>query len=225
LAVVDGGRVPASPMRIKTPVADIEAIYHALAASQASAALLVYDGFDYAAGDLTGTNGGAGWGGAYADTGNSTVVDTGGLTYGVLATTGGSDRTADGGTATTLNFRTLNQVYGDNETETWVSFLARRNGNTSTALFAGVSFYNSNGNAAADGEISFAPFNGGNPYAWRILDLGITQSTNSTATVAPDVTDLIVARIVWNAPDASIGGPFSPGNDAVYLLISAWGPR
>jgi hypothetical protein len=192
----------------------------ALTAGHASAAILAYDGFTYTTGDLTGENGGSGWGGAYTDSGNSTVADAAGLAGGLLVTSPGSVRTADGGTATTLNFRSLGTVLGDDETETWVSFLARRNGNTSTALFAGVSFYNSNGNAAADGEISFAPFNGGNPYAWRILDLGITQSTNSTATVAPDVTDLIVARIVWNAPDASIGGPFSPGNDAVYLFVN-----
>jgi hypothetical protein len=179
-----------------------------------------YDGFTYATGDLTGQNGGSGWGGAYTDSGNSAVADAAGLAGGLLVTSPGSVRTADGGTATTLNFRSLGTVLGDDETETWISFLARRNGNTSTALFAGVSFYNSNGNAAADGEVSFAPFNAGTPYAWRILDLGLTQSTNSTAAVAPDVTDLIVARIVWNAPDASIGGPFSPGNDAVYLFVN-----
>lgn len=179
-----------------------------------------YDGFTYAAGDLTGNNGGAGWGGAYTDSGNSTVADSVGLAGGLLVTSPGSVRTADGGTATTLNFRSLGTVLGDDETETWISFLARRNGNTVTSLFAGISFYNSTGTGTADGEVSFAPFNAGTPYAWRILDLGLTQSGTSTAVVAPDVTDLIVARIVWNAPDAGIGGLANAGSDAIYLYVN-----
>ena len=204
-------------------------MYRALIAALAMTSLAVvtshaapshYDGFTYTTGDLTGENGGSGWGGAYTDSGNSTVADSVGLAGGLLVTSPGSVRTADGGTATTLNFRSLGTVLGDDETETWISFLARRNGNTSTALFAGVSFYNSNGNAAADGEVSFAPFNAGTPYAWRILDLGLTQSTNSTAVVAPDVTDLIVARIVWNTPDAGIPGLANAGSDAVYLFVN-----
>src|SRR5437773_2078858 len=66
----------------------------------------------YAAGDLTGNNSGTGWGGAYTDIGNSTVVSTTGLAYAGLVTTGGSVRTADGGTATTVSFRNLDRIYG-----------------------------------------------------------------------------------------------------------------
>jgi hypothetical protein len=193
----------------------------ALTAGHASAALLAYDGFDYAAGDLTGQNGGAGWGGAYTDTGNSTVVDATGLTYGPLATTGGSDRTADGGTATTLNFRTLNQAYGDNETETWISLLGRRNGATVTNLFAGLSFYNSGGTATANGELSVAATTQGSTVPglpdWRILDLGAGQSTNANVGITPDVVDLLAVRITWGVADAGLVGT---GTSAVYLYVN-----
>lgn len=193
----------------------------ALTASQASAAILVYDGFDYAAGDLTGKNGGTGWAGAYTDTGNSTVVDAAGLTYGSLAVTGGSDRTADGGTATTLNFRTLNQAYGDNETETWISFLGRRNGATVMNLFAGLSFYNSGGTAAANGELSIAATTQDSTVPglpdWRILDLGAAQSTNAIVGITPDVVDLLAVRITWGVANPGLAGT---GTSAVYLYVN-----
>jgi hypothetical protein len=193
----------------------------ALTAGHVSAALLVYDGFDYAAGDLTGKNEGAGWGGTYTDTGNSTVVDAVGLAYGVLATTGGSDRTADGGTATTLNFRTLNQAYGDNETETWISLLGRRNGATVMNLFAGLSFYNSGGTAAANGELSIAATTQDSTVPglpdWRILDLGAGQSTNAIVGITPDVVDLLAVRITWGVANPGLAGT---GTSAVYLYVN-----
>jgi catechol 2,3-dioxygenase-like lactoylglutathione lyase family enzyme len=134
---------------------------HLALCSAASAGLTSYDGFDYGAttGDLTGKNSGSGWSGAYTDIGNSTIYTTPGLTYTGLPTTGGAAKTADGGGATTINFRSFNTIYGDNETETCISFLARRNGAASTATFAGLSFYNSNGIASTDAEVTFA--NGG----------------------------------------------------------------
>lgn len=52
----------------------------------ANAALLAYEGFDYAEGSLSGQNGGSGWGGAW--TAGSVVP--GSLSYGSLATTGNS---------------------------------------------------------------------------------------------------------------------------------------
>ena len=187
---------------------------HLALCSAASAGLTAYDGFDYGAttGDLTGKNGGSGWSGAYTDTGNSTIYTTPGLTYTGLPTTGGGSKTADGGGATTLNFRSFNTIYGDNETETWISFLAQRNGTASTATFAGLSFYNSNGfSSSTDAEVTFA--NGGTGGAWRIMDNGPPLLNGSTAVVpASNTTYLLVARILWGAG--------AGGKDAVSLFVN-----
>jgi hypothetical protein len=186
-------------------------------AGSVNAALNAYDGFTgYAAGDLTGSNGGSGWSGAYTDTGNSTITDATGLNRSGLMTEAGSARTNDGSGATTLNFRNLSSIFGDDETETWISFLGRRNGPTVTNLFAGVSFYNTNGAGTADGEVSFASTTSGT-LVWRILDLGGAVSTNTTVGIASDVTDLLVAQIVWNVPDGTLAGT---GDDAVYLYVN-----
>ena len=186
---------------------------HLALCSAASAGLTAYDGFDYGAtsGDLTGKNGGSGWSGAYSDSGNSTIYTTPGLTYTGLPTTGGASKTADGGGTTTINFRSFNTTYGDGETETWISFLAQRNGAASTATFAGLSFYNSNGIASTDSEVTFA--NGGTGGAWRIIDNGPPLLNGSTAvTPASNITYLLVARILWGAG--------AGGKDAVTLFVN-----
>ena len=187
---------------------------HLALCSAASAGLTAYDGFDYGAttGDLTGKNGGSGWSGAYTDTGNSTIYSTSGLTYTGLPTTGGASKTADGGGATTINFRSFNTIYGDGETETWISFLAQRNGTASTATFAGLSFYNSNGfSSSTDAEVTFA--NGGTGGAWRIMDNGPPLLNGPTAVVpASNTTYLLVARILWGAG--------AGGKDAVSLFVN-----
>jgi lysophospholipase L1-like esterase len=178
--------------------------------STASVGLTAYDGFDYAAGDLTGKNGGSGWSGAFTDSGNSTIYTTPGLTYAGLPTTGGASKTADGGTATTINFRGLGVVYGDDEVETWISFLAQRNGAASTATFAGISFYNTGGIAAANSEVSIA--NGGTGGAWRIFDTATSVSASTSITPATNTTYLLVARIRW--------GDGAGGADAVSLFVN-----
>lgn len=170
---------------------------YAATASYSNAELTAHDGFNYtSAGDLTGQNGGTGWLGSYTDIGNSTIVDTVGLTYGGFLATGGSARTADGGSATTISFRNFDRVYGDDETETWISFLGRRNGGNSTT-FAGVSFYNNGGAAAINGEFSIS--NGTSANTWQIFDVGANNYSNSTVAIGNGVTHLLVARIQWGA--------------------------
>ncbi|BBO31215.1 hypothetical protein [Lacipirellula parvula] len=186
-------------------------------ASLAQAALTANDPFNYTTGDLTGKNSGVGWAGAYTDTGNSTVIETAGLSYGGLPTTPGSVRTADGGAATTISFRTLSNTYGDGETETWVSFLGRRNGTTASNLFAGVSFYNTNGTATADGEVSFASSVNSATPVWRVLDLGGSTASESAVAITPNAVHFLVARIVWNVADPNLGGT---GTSAVYLYVN-----
>jgi lysophospholipase L1-like esterase len=176
----------------------------------ALAGLTAYDGCDYGAGELTGKNGGVGWSGAYTDSGNSTISTTPGLTYTSLPTTGGASKTADGGAATTINFRVLGAVYGDDEAETWISFLAQRNGTAPTATFAGISFYNNVGDFPGGAELSFA--NGGTGGAWRILDAGSGVWASSAVVPASNTTYLLVARIRW--------GDGVGGTDAVSLFVN-----
>ena len=104
------------------------------------------------------------------DSGNSTIFTSPGLTYAGLPTTGGASKTADGAAATTINFRGFGTVYGDDEAETPISFLAQRNGAASAATFAGISLYNNVGEFPGSSELSLA--NGGTGGAWRILDAG-----------------------------------------------------
>jgi hypothetical protein len=188
------------------------ALLHLALCSAASAALTVYDGFDYGAvsGDLTTKNGGTGWTGAYTDSGNSTIYATTGLTYGTLQTTGGASLTADGGALTTLNFRGITAISSG---ETWVSFLARRNGAASTSTFAGISFYNSGGIAGTNSEFSIA--NGGAGGTWRLFDAnngGTTAFTSTSTLIASDTTYLLVARILWGA-----GGG---GSETISLFVN-----
>jgi lysophospholipase L1-like esterase len=193
----------------------IVVIYLALGCA-ASAGVTAYDGFDYTTGDLTGKNGGAGWSGAYTEdvpspgVANSTVLTTPGLTYAGLPTTGGASKTADGGSATTINFRNLGTTYGDDETETWISFLAQRNGTASTATFAGISLYNSGGIASGNSEVSIA--NGGTGGTWRIFDNGAAASVSTSIVPASNTTYLLVARIRWGAG--------AGGTDAVSLFVN-----
>ena len=194
---------------MKTKLIYSAALIHLALCSAASAALTVYDGFDYGgtSGDLTGKNGGTGFSGAYTDGGNSTIYATTGLTYGTLETAGGASLTADGGAATTLNFRSFTAISSG---ETWISFLAQRNGAASTSTFAGLSFYNSTGIAAANAEFSIA--NGGAGGTWRLFDTGTSTTVSTSTTIASDTTYLLVARILW--------GTGAGGTDAVSLFVN-----
>jgi len=186
---------------MKTKIQYSAALLHLALCSAAPAALTVYDGFDYGAvsGDLTGKNGGSGFSGAYTDSGNSTIYSTTGLTYGTLETAGGASLTADGGTATTLSFRGFTAISSG---ETWISFLARRNGAASTTTFAGLSFYNSTGIAAADSEFTISNAGTGTGGTWRLFDNnngGATTAVSTGITIASDTTYLLVAKIAWGA--------------------------
>jgi hypothetical protein len=198
-----------------------------LTTGHALGALIAYDGFDYPAGDLTTRNGGTGWGGAYTDSGNSTVAETTGLTYPDLLVAGGSLRTADGGTATTISFRNLDRIYGDGETETWVSLLGRRNGVTAnTSTFAGLSFYNSSGSAAANSELAIGPtVSGGTSPVWRIGDLnngGTSASSNTTVSIDPNGTVYLLTMLIrWGVNDPAITAAVGSGApSAVYLYVN-----
>src|SRR5436309_1008501 len=104
-----------------------------------SAALIVYEGFDYAAGSSLRTqNGGTGFASAWANTGNATETATSpGLTYGDLAVSGikatlnGQQTTSTNGNSAFLT-RDLSQTFGADGTTEWLSFISQRTGNKSS---------------------------------------------------------------------------------------------
>lgn len=111
----------------------------ALASGIASADLLIYDGFDYPAGDLTGAAGGSGWSAAWEGT-NPVVVQAPGLGYtdviGNVLTAGGlALNTSDGSATTTISSREV----ADRNAESWISVLIQPKSTSSN--FIGVSFY------------------------------------------------------------------------------------
>lgn len=86
---------------------------------------LAYDGFDYAAGALTGRSGGTGWStGWIRDYGSGATfnVNTNGLTYSGLTTTGGRLVWGSGGNGISENSRTLPLV---DEGVVYIQFLAQ----------------------------------------------------------------------------------------------------
>lgn len=183
-----------------------------LMAGLSHAALISYDGFDYGSpgGDLTGKNGGTGWSGAYTDVGNSTVYTTTGLTYTGLSTTGGAVNTNDGSGTTTISFRGFSAI---STGETWISFLAQRNGTASNSTFAGVNFYNSTGTASTDSEFLIGNGGGTDPNrTWRLTDSGGAVTDSTTTVIASDTTYLMVAQILWGAGTG--------GTDSVSLFIN-----
>ncbi|MGL4398898.1 MAG: PEP-CTERM sorting domain-containing protein [Luteolibacter sp.] len=187
---------------MKTKTVYSVALLHLALCSAASAALTVYDGFDYGAvsgGDLTGRNGGSGFSGAYTAGTNSTIYTTTGLTYTGLQTTGGASQTADGvlPVVTTINFRGFTAISSG---DTWVSFLARRSATAGATTFAGLSFYNSTGIATGDAEFTIS--SAGTGGTWRLFDNnngGATTAVSTGITIAADTTYLLVAKIAWGA--------------------------
>lgn len=186
------------------------ALLHLALCCTAPVELLAYDGFDYTAGDLTGKSGGSGWSGAYTESDNSTIYTTPGLAYTGLTTIGGASKTNGASGITTINFRNVGTTYGDDKLESWISFLAQRNGAASTVTFAELSFYNSTGILAANSEVPFA--NGGTSGAWRILDNGTSVSASIAVVPASDTPYLLVVRIRWGAG--------ASGADAVSLYVN-----
>lgn len=108
-----------------------------LTISPATAALFIYEGFNYSAStDLTTQNGGTGFGGAW---GGDAVFDitTAGLSYGALQTSGLAV-TAARGTSNRTIFRTLSSTLGGSGQSVWLSFLFEAPAQTTgLSLFTG----------------------------------------------------------------------------------------
>jgi MYXO-CTERM domain-containing protein len=95
-------------------------------ATLSNAALLVYEGFNYADGNLTGGNGGIGWNGAWGNVANPAGTASGSnvITSGVYF---GGDATG-ANTANSVIFRDLATEYGTDGTTIWISVQMQRLG-------------------------------------------------------------------------------------------------
>lgn len=166
-----------------------------------SAGLLVYEGFDYAAGNLNGANGGRGWASGWvtggAAGGTSTVSP--GFTYAGLPATGNRFQIYDTDGAMQTATRTLTKTFGATTETYWVSFLARKqnSGREAYIYFGGLAFRAYQGNA------------------WQVKTPGTAYA--SLTGVGSASLHLIVARVdatptsatvhVWADPVISAGEP------------------
>jgi len=106
--------------------------------------LLAYEGFDYAAGSLSGANGGTGWSGAWAVSGGagSTAVVSGGFTYTGLPPIGNRFQIYDTDGTLQQATRTLGRTFGGVTETYWISFLAKKisSGREAYINFGGLGF-------------------------------------------------------------------------------------
>lgn len=96
----------------------------AVAMGPASAALIIYDGFDYNAGTLAGANGGTGWTSPWTQSGTTTVLSTvsPGLSYNQLQVTGNA--MSDTSTGAQLAYRSYDTTgLMDDGNSVWFSVL------------------------------------------------------------------------------------------------------
>ncbi len=160
-----------------------------------------YEGFDYAAGSISGLSGGRGWNGPWVvsgGAGGNNVVSTG-FTYTGLAAAGNRFSIYDTDGVLQQATRTLGNTFGGFEGSYWISFLARK---ANSAREAYISF----------GGLSFRAYQGN---AWQVKTPGTSYTTLTGAASA--TTHLFVARV-----------DCGPTNDVVHVwvdpLISAGAP-
>lgn len=162
------------------------------------AELISYEGFGYTANTPVNIrNGGIGWQSAWS--GPGTVVAPGRIFPG-LVTAGNALRAAGNNVASVRSFTTAgfaglrtNGRFGLDGTELWLSFLARRDTNFTTADFAGLTL--------ADGgsqELFVGCVAGASRWSLQLFDLGTAPSNITPAADAPLVTGetaLLVLRM------------------------------
>ena len=167
-------------------------------ATPLQAALISYEGFEYTANaSLNGRTGGTGWQSGWSGANNVMITTPGGTFPGLAAT--GNSVLALGNLPlirpfTTTGFTTLRTAgrFGLDGTELWLSFLARRETNFTSADYGGVSLLD--GGAQ---ELFIGCTSGGSHWSLQLFDLGaapgnITAATN--APIATGETTLLVLR-------------------------------
>jgi parallel beta-helix repeat protein len=102
----------------------------------------VYEGFDYAAGDLNGANGGVGWSGAWTVNTATNAVETTGYTYPNLPVSGGRWHFWTTTSTSANGTRALANSLGANDTTRWILFIGKKDSTNRdfTVSFSGLAF-------------------------------------------------------------------------------------
>lgn len=190
------------------------------ALSEVSAALIAYEGFDYADGSaVTGQSGGTGWlnpwqvnstpaGGAVVQAGSLGYTDS----HGNALVTSGNSSLYNGAGGTAQPNRDLPNVAGADGTTAWVSFLGVRVGPT----VAGANVYPRAANfslfngtlAASQEQLAIGNATGAAANNWALIPDGSLANIQSSS-LPFDQLSFVVVRI-----------DFLAGNDNAYLFVN-----
>jgi MYXO-CTERM domain-containing protein len=190
------------------------------APSEVSAALIAYEGFDYASGSaLPGQSGGSGWLNPWqvnATPAGGAVVQSGSLGYtdshGNALVTSGSSSFYSGAAGTAQPNRDLPTVLGADGTTAWVSFLGVRVGPTAAGAnpyprAANFSLFNGT-LASSQEQLAIGNATGAALNNWALIPDGSIANIQSSS-LAFDQLSLVVVRI-----------DFLAGNDNAYMFVN-----
>lgn len=192
------------------------------AVTEARADLLAYEGFDYAVGsELFASNGGSGWGGAWADYGPASVilVGDGSLPYSGVPASGNHAFAVSQGTQFKASLRTLQApILVTTHDTVWVSFLVAKTEGPADSVGM-LDLYNGNRHLLGIGDVQFDP---GQPGNWGLDAAGIREVSG---VLADDTVRLLVTQIdlgnrqahLWIDP--AINGGVPPLLDTAHVSI------
>src|SRR5882757_1154007 len=165
---------------------------------------LAYDGFNYAAGNLAGQNGGTGWTAGWANNGGTAQVQSPGLTYPSLNTVGNKAFISN----SDQNSRILTAgLQGTGDSTVWASFIGQRTGANNIRFF-GLTFYEG-GTAAAQERFSIGENSNNNSDLWGARFTNTSQGiVNSTVSI--NTESLLLVRVNYHAA----------ANDDLYLWVN-----
>jgi hypothetical protein len=167
--------------------------------------LLVYEGFDYPAGDLVGQSGGTGWAEAWhgvegAHAHGAVVADSLNVSP-AISTSGGHMQTSDGDSAVMRGF--TNPLFKANGV-TWISFLARNDSGQTDSTYSFLKFAAAGG--GDDGSIRITKDFFGK--SWQVV---MGSQNQDLGAAADSTTVLFVLRIEATG---------KPGGDSVQVFVN-----
>ena len=169
---------------MKPPLLPLTLLAVAALAGRASAALYVYEGFDYAIGPdgLGGQSGGTGFSGAWDDVANDGEIVAPTLSYtdsgGRMLTTSGNMARMDGSASgTSVNFRSIDSTQYASATTLYLSFLGQKEltgtGSPLDSRAVNFAFFSNASERVSVGHGTNAPAGGfGGEYRWGMFTGG-----------------------------------------------------